>query len=132
MLFKFGDVLLWKKFQHRKYGEVKDRWFLCIGRNSKYYILLTTTTQKKQSSSSRIYFHKNSDTCFKEDCSTDISDDHYVLRSPEVSQSFKNSMIEYKGRLKENKKNEIYKKIKKSHVFSKEQLKIIEKNFKPG
>ena len=117
---KSGDVILWHGFPYQRDEEIKDRWFVYIGRTGKFdipflYYLQTTTTQKDAFTTGNRKDHKTvklakGETPFAKDCLIDLTELPQKM-TLEMDLKFC-ADFEYKGRLPDNKIREILKVLK--------------------
>ncbi len=122
-----GTVLKWIDFPEPIDGEIKPRWFVCLGRSSSLfppvcYYICTTTTQiyHYESGGDRahhqnIRFRKN-EFEFEDDCVLDL--ESYYYKSEESIKLNENN-IQIKGLLERQIMIQIYNKILKSKCYSK-------------
>lgn len=128
MQFTVGDVIRWNNFPYPKFGDIKPRWFIYLGRTSivsspVFTYLCTTTTQKQHfaTGGSRVghayrKFDKRQFPFFEEDCILDFDEDLHPARLDIMDKSTKD--IEFKGRLDQDTMRNIFKQYSRPGVVS--------------
>ena len=135
---KAGTVIKWHDFPFPRYGgEIKARWFICLGDSGKladplFIYLCTATTQlqefgpggKRERHTTCRFSAKNSP--FDEDCILDIDEGPYALAQAQIDN---NKDVEIKGQIGEQDMRMIYNLVVRSSRFSKREKLDIHRSF---
>ena len=135
---KAGTIIKWNNFPYPRYGgEVKARWFVCLGDSGLLsepvfiYLCTATTSLKDFESGGKRERHticrfQARTSPFDEDCIVDVDEGPYSLSQHELAN---NADIEVKGQLTEQDMRMIYNRVVRSNRFSKREKLDIHRSF---
>jgi hypothetical protein len=134
-----GDVILWHDFPYPKSGDIKDRWFIYLGRTPIFSMpvfafLCTTTTQAQHfapGGDRSSHSYKRFDVCsfpqFEQDCILDYDEELHSVTEETVDRC--QAQIEHRGQLDKNTMRNIYKQYSRPGVVSPIILRDIASSF---